>query len=89
MHDNDIWYNVTSSKGAALDWSECGDGIKGQVAPCAVRLVRVSIFYRHKLHGFMTSLSLSIGPCTISVQTTTKHGLPCSYIYSCTPEDDS
>lgn len=59
MHDNDIWYNVTSSKGAALDWSECGDGIKGQVAPCAVRLVRVSIFYRHKLHGFMTSQSVN------------------------------
>lgn len=59
MHDNDIWYNVTSSKGAALDWSECGDGIEGQVAPCAVRLVRVSIFYRHKLHGFMTSQSVN------------------------------
>lgn len=54
MHDNDIWYNVTSSKGAALDWSECGDGIEG-----AVRLVRVSIFYRHKLHGFMTSQSVN------------------------------
>lgn len=59
MHDNDIWYNVTSSKGAALDWSECEDGIEGQVAPCAVRLVRVSIFYRHKLHGFMTSQSVN------------------------------
>lgn len=44
MHDNDIRYNVTSSKGAVLDWSECGDDIEGQVAPCAVRLVRVSIF---------------------------------------------